>query len=214
MKSLYRVLRILLWFGAGGLILANISPYIQVARLVFADSGGNLLCTQLGVLPLVGGILRWACSGGARIVWGLGGVILWAIVQTIELLPIMDNFDIPTQLGFIKKSQDQPTVKINESDGEKLKRAKEKLNSTTDRSHTALVIISILVYMADVWMMFFWLYPPVNKLGGLDPGALIRAFLSVFGTELILLLIVLVNNVIDPTAVKNPLGKSRPAQDY
>src|SRR5512146_1630877 len=94
---LLKVLRILLGIAAGMLLVANIEPYIAITRLVFGGDASNSInvCSVLGMVPFVGGILGWGCDLVGTITYALAGFLVWAVFQIVELLPIANSFQIP-----------------------------------------------------------------------------------------------------------------------
>ena len=207
-----KFLRILLYIGAGALLLVNIEPYIAVTKLVFPDAAGGGVCGQLRYFPFLGGMAGWVCDLIAAAIYSLGGVIVWATFQTIELLPIAANFYIPFLSNYLTKLETAPQALPTPEDRESVKKVKKKLNTYVERSLSTLLAVSWIMYIADLALMC-WLYSPLNRLSELQPIALIRTLLGVFGVELVIMGITLINNILDPSTIKHPKAVQREGRE-
>jgi len=210
-----KILKFLLIVGGAFLLVANIEPYIAVTRLVFEGDGRNAVdvCAQFQGIPFIGGILAGGCGFIGATIYSLAGFIVWAVFQIVELLPIANSFQVPFLSGVLAKMQNAPQVDVNERDREAVRRVKQKHNTIVERSLGALLTFSWVMYLVDLLLMS-WLYSPLNELGELNWMALVRVLLGVFGVELVILGLTLVNNVIDPKSVKFQTSDRKPVREY
>lgn len=210
-----KILQFLLIVAAAFLLVANIEPYIAVTRLVFEGDGQNAInvCDQLRPIPFIGGLLGGGCELLGAFIYAISGFIVWAVFQIIELLPIANSFQIPFLSGVLAKMQAAPQVDENASDRKAVRHVKRKHNTIVERSLAALLTFAWVMYLVDLALMC-WLYSPLNELGELNWMALVRVLLGVFGVELVILGLTLVNNVIDPKSIKFQTSDRQEIREY
>lgn len=204
-----KFLRILLFVAAGFLLVANIEPYIAATGLIFGKSSVGNVCSTISGVAFVGGILGWICTALGSIVGGLAGFLVWAIFQAIEILPIATWFNVPFISGMLRKLQGAPQVSVDESDRESVAVMKQRHNTVVERSLSTLLAFSWLVYLVDLALMC-WLYSPLNEMGEVNWAALARTLLGVFGVEIIVLAISLLDNIIDPKTIQYRSSRHQP----
>ena len=101
-----RLLKYLLLAAGGLLLIVNIEPYIAVTQLIFSDkTSGVDVCSTIGGMPFVGGILKGGCGLIGEFAYALAGFVVWGIFQIVELLPIANSFQIPFISGVLAKLQ-------------------------------------------------------------------------------------------------------------
>ena len=210
------LLKILMWLliaALGALLVANIPPYIEATNLVFSVAGstGKSICQQLGMFPFAGGVMAWGCEIVSKVLISMGGFLVWAIFQVVELLPIVTYFNVPFLTGLVSRLQTAPQASIDASDRDSVIRAKKRLNSVIERSLSFLLTFSWVMYLVDLALMC-WLYSPINKLGNLQPLALGRVLVGVFGVEVCILIISALSNVLDQNSIQNPTAQQRPTR--
>lgn len=208
-----RILQFLLLIAGAFLLFANIEPYIAITKLVFTDSNGMDVCTTLSFIPFVGRLFAWACGLVAGTIYGLSGFIVWAVFQLIELLPIANAFNIPFLSRMVQRFQSAPQVQEEQSDRAAVRQVKRRHNTVMERSLNALLTFSWVMYLLDLGLMS-WLYTPLSELGDLDWMALIRTLLGVFGVELVVLGLTLINNIIDPATIQFAKSATKPVREY
>lgn len=208
-----RILQILLLIAGAFLLAANIEPYIAITKLVFTDGNGIDVCDTLTFIPFIGRIFAWGCGLVAGIIYGLSGFIVWAVFQIIELLPIANAFNIPFLSRMVQRFQTAPQVEEDQRDRESLRRVKRRYNTVMERSLNALLTFSWVMYILDLGLMS-WLYTPLSELGDLDWMALVRTLLGVFGVELVVLGLTLINNILDPQSIKFAKSETKPIREY
>lgn len=208
-----KLLRLALIVGGAFLLVANIEPYIAVTRLIFNDASAVNVCADLQSVPFVGGLLHWGCNLIGGVIYGLSGFLVWLIFQLIELLPIANSFNVPFLSRMLGRMKAAPQEAEEESDREALRKVKQRHNTVVERSLGALLTFSWVMYIVDLLLMA-WLYKPLNELGELDAMALVRCLLGVFGVELVVLAITLINNVIAPGKASYTTTRHQAAREY
>ena len=232
-----RLLKYLLLAAGGLLLIVNIEPYIAVTQLIFSDkTSGVDVCSTIGGMPFVGGILKGGCGLIGEFAYALAGFVVWAIFQIVELLPIANSFQIPFISGVLAKLQNAPQVQVEEEDrplreirdmdGKRyipesallkdrpaVAKTKKRLNTVVERSLGALLTFSWVMYLLDLALMS-WLYSPLNEIGELDIKALMRVLLGVFGVEIVILGLTLISNIIDPQSIKYKQAQQKPVREY
>lgn len=208
-----RLLQFLLLIAAAFLLVANIEPYIALTRLIFADNNTVDVCASVEVIPFIGRFLAWGCDLIGGVIFGASGFLVWAVFQLIELLPIANAFNIPFLSRMVHRFQSAPQVEENYGDRDSVRRLKRRHNTVVERSLNALLTFSWIMYLIDLALLS-WLYSPLNEIGDLNWMALTRTLLGVFGVELVVLGLVLINNIIDPGSVKFAKAQSREVREY
>ena len=209
-----RLLKYLLLAAGGLLLIVNIEPYIAVTQLIFSDkTSGVDVCSTIGGMPFVGGILKGGCGLIGEVAYALAGFVVWAIFQIVELLPIANSFNIPFLSNLLGRMQTAPQVQEGESDRDAVRRIKKKHNSIVERSLGALLAFSWVMYLLDLGLMS-WLYSPLSETGELDIKALARVLLGVFGVEVVILGLTLISNIIDPQSIKYQQAQQKPVREY
>lgn len=210
---MFRLLQFLLLLAGAFLLFANIEPYIALTKLVFTDSNGVDVCDTLTVIPFLGRMFAWGCGLIAGTIYGLSGFIVWALFQIVELLPIANSFNIPFLSRLVHRFQDAPQVAEYYGDRDSVRRLKRRHNTVLERSLNALLTFSWVMYIVDLGLLG-WLYSPLNEIGDLDWMALVRTLLGVFGVELVVLGLTLINNILDPKSIKFGSANTRPFREY
>jgi len=211
-----KLLRFVLIVAGAFLLFANIEPYAELVKLIFTDPSSpvaNNICTDLQTTWFIGPILGWGCGLVTSFLTGLGGFICWLLFQLIELLPIANAFNIPFLSRMLNRMKAAPQEAESESDRESVRKVKQRHNTVVERSLGALLTFSWVVYIVDLLLMS-WLYQPLSPLGELNVMGLIRVLLGVFGVELVVLAIALLNNIIDPKSVQFGTAQQREVKEY
>ena len=146
----------------GFVAIWNIAPYEAMVRAIASRFEGSALGGFLLALPLIGWGLQMM---GAFIFWVIGGFI-WALVQSIELMPIvMTNH--PGYLRSVLKAHDATPKFKEHGDDPGIVRA---LKGFYNRLPLRYLILSRRlrgwVYLFDL-LVVFAVYPPVDS-GGLE----------------------------------------------
>ena len=206
-----KLLKFLLIVGGFALMVSNIEPYLQVVELLFR--GAIDVCKPIQGFPFIGGILSSICRFAASIIIASGGYLLWAVFQIIELLPIANSFSIPFLSGLLGRLQNAPQVGNDAGDRDAIVQVKKRGNTIVERSLGALLTASWIFYILDLLLMA-WLYKPLNEVGDLNIVGLVRTLLGVFATEVIVLGVMLIDNVIDPKSIKFQEAQEKKVREY
>lgn len=201
---MYKFLRFLLWMLFGVLLLNALPPYIAFAQFIGAQVGGDV-CQSFYAVPFLGGILGTGCRAIGGWMLFIAGAALWLFVNLAELLPWMNLFSIPFLSRHIDRLRKAPQLQVDQGDREALAKAKNRFNTVVERSLQGLIILSLAVYVFDLW----WLgstYQALDEVGSINWAGLIITLVQTFGLELILVGIGMLNNSINPSMAthKNP----------
>jgi len=206
-----KLLKFLLIVGGFALMVSNIDPYLRVTELLFQGAGD--VCKPIQGFPGIGDFLVSGCRFVASIIIACGGYLLWIIFQIIELLPIANNYSIPFLSGLLGRLQNAPQVSKDAGDRDAIVQVKKRGNTIVERSLGALLTASWIFYIIDLLLMA-WLYKPLNEIGDLNIIGLVRTLLGVFATEVIILGILLIDNVIDPRRIKFQEAQQKNVREY
>jgi hypothetical protein len=139
----------------GAFIFANIKPYEMIAANFFSKIDYSYFGKVLTGIPFLGGLFK--------VIFGLFnfgmGFLLWAFVQTLELLPLV----LFGHGQFLDNSIQRSGGKrygINQNDAWEVKTAKRIGNSLNTEVLRFLILLGVAVYVCD---FFFCLsvFPPV-----------------------------------------------------
>lgn len=149
--GLYAIIIVGLYFA-----FLNISPYEKVIALMSSSVRESLIVQVLTSIPFLG----WVVQGlGKTLVWGLAAVI-WAIIQIIEILPLVIFSDDRLLLTIIQEG-DRKAYQINESDDPMLKSVKRIYNRLPLVIVRHIKFAQIFTYTVDFFLLLL-IYPPVQ----------------------------------------------------
>lgn len=149
--GLYAIIIVGLYFA-----FLNISPYEKVIALMSSSVRESLIVQVLTSIPFLG----WVVQGlGKTLVWGLAAVI-WAIIQIIEILPLVIFSDDRLLLTIIQEG-DRKAYQINESDDPMLKSVKRIYNRLPLVIVRHIKFAQIFTYTVDFFLLLL-IYPPVE----------------------------------------------------
>lgn len=83
--TLGRIAKFLLTAGIGFLMLINVQPWLDFSRAIAKQITTIPFLDSLVMIPLLGGWIEWIFANLIPIL----GVVLWGIVQIIEVLPML-----------------------------------------------------------------------------------------------------------------------------
>ncbi len=175
-----------IWFA-----YLNINPYAMVSKTVIAETIDLSLLQFISRIPIINGI---AAITGSILHW-LVGTVLWAIIQTVEVLPIVLRRDRAFMRTLINHSDHSDKFDISEDDEPTLAALKvwynQFLSLTIARARTA----ALFVYAIDFCICLL-VYPPApggfgnflfllstGQYGRLDWQNIIMLLLTLFVIE-------------------------------
>lgn len=152
------IIKVLYWLAVLAAIwfaYLNIHPYAAIARIAMAETIDLALVQFIARLPIVNGI---AAMIGSILHWFIG-IILWAVIQTVEVLPIVLRRDRAFMRTLITHSDSSEKFDITDEDEPTLAALKAWYNQfpslTLSRARTA----SLFVYAIDFCICVV-VYPP------------------------------------------------------
>jgi hypothetical protein len=89
-----RIARFLFTAGIGFLMLVNVQPWLELSKAIAKQITTIPFLNSLVSIPLLGGWVEWLVAN----IVPLLGCILWAIVQLIEVMPMLTESAIPEKL--------------------------------------------------------------------------------------------------------------------
>ncbi|MBD1925772.1 hypothetical protein H6F74_05675 [Trichocoleus sp. FACHB-90] len=166
-------------------------PYAAIARIAMSETIDSALVQFIARIPLVNGI---AAMIGSILHWFIG-VILWMIIQTVEVLPIVLRRDRAFMRTLITHSDSSEKFDITEDDEPTLAALKAWYNQfpslTIARARTA----ALFVYAIDFCICLL-VYPPApggfrnfvflmstGQYGRLDWQNIVMLLLTLFAIE-------------------------------
>lgn len=154
------IIRIMYWAAIGtGLWFCylNIFPYANAIKGILGGTTDNTLIRLIALIPIINGI---AASIGFAIHW-IVGFVLWLVLQTIQLMPIVLKRDRAFMRVMIADAANTSKFAIKEDDDPALKGLKRWYNNfpalTVSRARTW----ALGAYAVD-FVICFVQYPPVK----------------------------------------------------
>jgi hypothetical protein len=89
-----RIARFLFTAGIGFLMLINVQPWLELSKAIAKQITTIPFLDSLVAIPLLGGWIEWLFANIIPIL----GCILWAIVQLIEVMPMLTESGVPANL--------------------------------------------------------------------------------------------------------------------
>jgi hypothetical protein len=200
-------LRILYWaLVVAGIWFAylNIQPYEKVVGLLSRKAVNGAFAYLISIIPIVNGI---AAIIGKGITWILG-TILWAIIQIIEVLPlILYNHEKFVQ-NMITSADSRSRYQLKEGDDPTLKMLKRVYNGLPTSVVSNLEFLKVFTYTID-FLICITVYSPVasgkftdffpiliyGQWNKLDYSNLALAIVTLFAIEVIVSLIIWVGKL-------------------
>jgi hypothetical protein len=194
-----RIVRILYWLVVlCGLWFAylNIKPYATVIQsLLVAATPDQGLIDFIMRIPIINGV---AATIQEAIHWILG-FILWAAIQTVEILPIVLRRDRAYLRRLIQESSSKEKYQVKDTDDPALAALKKWYNRFPYLSIARSRNVALFIYAID-FLICLAVYPPVEGDFGqfvfvlttgqwqlIDWGNLALMFITLFVIELIVL---------------------------
>jgi hypothetical protein len=160
-NTLLRVTRFCLLMVGGGIIVSNAQPYINLCGMF-----GNSL-SQLGIMPflLKLPLIGWLLSGGGALSVFIAGLVLWFVLQVLEMLPVLVEDNPQMLLNLIAWASQFRTIKTTENDSESLRRLKSTYNELPTQWLDEAEKARAIGYLIDLVLVMRF-YPPI--VGGYD----------------------------------------------
>lgn len=196
-----KIVRCLYWLCvAAGIWFAflNINPYAQSAKLLIQNSLADSSLIQLiAMIPIING---FALMFGSAIHW-LIGLILWAIVQTIEIFPILLKRDRAFMRVLINENQQAEKFQILKTDDPAVAALKRWYNRFPHLTMSNARNLALFTYAID-FLVCTVVYPPckggfgqmifiliTGQWARLDWGNIASLFVTLFAVEVIVSLL-------------------------
>lgn len=93
-ETLISSARFLFSMGIGFLCLINVQPWLELARQIAKQVTAIPFLDSLVAIPLLGGWIEWLAANIISVL----GCVLWAIVQLIEVMPMLTENMISIKL--------------------------------------------------------------------------------------------------------------------
>jgi hypothetical protein len=180
---------IAIWFG-----FLNVNPYAQAVRLVVRNSTDSSLVQIIAMIPIVNG---FAFIFGSAMHW-LIGLILWGIIQTIEVFPILLKRDRAFMKVIINENQGTEKFKVDAKDDPALAALKTWYNRFPTLTMNNARNLALFTYAID-FLICTIIYPPCKGGFGqlmfilvsgqwtrLDWGNIALLMITLFAIEIII----------------------------
>lgn len=89
-----RISRFLFTAGIGFLMIINVQPWLELSKAIAKQITTIPFLDSLVAIPLLGGWVEWIFANLIPIL----GCVLWAIVQLIEVMPMLTESSVPANL--------------------------------------------------------------------------------------------------------------------
>ena len=193
-----KIVKVLYWLCvAAGIWFAflNINPYAQAVKLVVRDSTSDSSLVQIiAMIPIVNG---FAALLGSAMHW-LIGLILWGIIQTIEVFPILLKRDRAFMKTIINENNQAEKFKVDAKDDPALAALKIWYNRFPTLTMSNARNLALFTYAID-FLICTIIYPPCKGGFGqlmfilvsgqwtrLDWGNIALLMITLFAIEIII----------------------------
>ena len=193
-----KVVKVLYWLCiAAGIWFAflNINPYAQAVRLIIRNSISDTSLVQIiAMIPIVNG---FAALLGSAMHW-LIGLILWGIIQTIEVFPTLLKRDRAFMKVIINENQGAEKFKVDAKDDPALAALKNWYNRFPTLTMSNARNLALFTYAID-FLICTVVYPPCKGGFGqlifilvsgqwtrLDWGNIALLMITLFAIEIII----------------------------
>lgn len=193
-----KIVKVLYWLCvAAGIWFAflNINPYAQAVKLVVRDSTSDSSLVQIiAMIPIVNG---FAALLGSAMHW-LIGLILWGIIQTIEVFPILLKRDRAFMKTIINENNQAEKFKVDAKDDPALAALKIWYNRFPTLTMSNARNLALFTYAID-FLICTIIYPPCKggfgqlmfilvsgQWTGLDWGNIALLMITLFAIEIII----------------------------
>ena len=193
-----KVVKILYWLCvAAGIWFAflNINPYAQAVRLIIRNSTSDTSLVQIiAMIPIVNG---FAALLGSAMHW-LIGLILWGIIQTIEVFPTLLKRDRAFMKVIINENQGAEKFKVGKDDDPAIAALKNWYNRFPTLTMSNARNLALFTYAID-FLICTVVYPPCKGGFGqlmfilvsgqwtrLDWGNIALLMITLFAIEIII----------------------------
>lgn len=181
----------------------NIGPYEMAVRFVASKLESSALMDFLAWLPLLGAIIY----GVGRVWLWLIGAFVWAVIQLIELMPMLMTNNPDYVRGMLNSYEVSPKFTIRQDDPGHVKSLKKFYNVLPLRFLIMARRMRGLVYVLDM-IINLAVFPPVEEggigrfffllgtgqWGELDWGNIILAIVTIVAVETIVKITLIVNH--------------------
>ncbi|MBD2019925.1 hypothetical protein H6F43_06955 [Leptolyngbya sp. FACHB-36] len=151
-------MKVLYWLCvAAGLWFAylNIAPYAQAVQFILSNVTDTSLMQVLMSLWVIGPILRFFNTAGHWVI----GVILWGIIQTIKVFPIILKHDRSFMRTVLSESEQAHRFPIHETDDPTAKALKSWYNRFPMLTISTARTWALFAYVVD-FLICITIYPP------------------------------------------------------
>jgi len=152
------VIKWLYWLSiAAGIWFAylNIAPYAEIVKRIMLAGTDTTLIRLIASIPLINGIVA---SVGTAAHWIIG-LMLWAIIQTIEVFPLVLQRDRAFMRTLIQHSESHQKFQIKDNDDPALASLKRWYNLFPSLTIRRARNAALFVYTID-FLICITLYPP------------------------------------------------------
>jgi len=183
----------------------NTKPYIEFVRMfASADEGFASPLVQFFMkFPPIAAIANFI----GDTVTGVIGLLLWLVIQAIEVLPMVINQNKRLMQGYIADAQTSDQFEVYDHDDPFLAKLKETYNRIPTRAMRVLRKMRLFVYALD-FLICLWIYPPVDggfdslmlvlatgQLGQLNIPNCVLLLSSLFAIEILLIVLFIVGDI-------------------
>ncbi|MEH2201238.1 hypothetical protein [Nostoc sp.] len=140
-----------IWFA-----YLNIQPYATAVKMIISGAAADTALLQLIYsIPLIG---PTAATVGTALHW-LVGLVIWVVVQTVEVFPIILKRDRAFMRTLINNAQSADKFEIRENDDPALAALKRWYNAFPTLTMTTARNLALFVYAIDFCFCAL-VYPP------------------------------------------------------
>jgi hypothetical protein len=160
-SKILRGARFALLMVIGGIVLSNARPYIDICAMLGTSFGSLGIMPFLLKVPLLG----WLLSTGGALLAFVAGILLWFVLQTLQMLPVLLQDSPAMMIALIAWAGQFKAVKITNNDSEAMIALKQSFNALPTKWLNDANSARAIGYLVDLLLVGRF-YPPI--VGGYD----------------------------------------------
>jgi hypothetical protein len=164
LRAAFQLLKALAIGLAVGIAWLNIQPYVQLMLWLSPSKHSATIQFLVGV-PIVG----WLITQAGWLIAIVGAVIVWAVIQMIELLPDLlknDRENLKYTINSYRQQNSGTSIESNDDEPEVIRRLIKFYNDLPTKWLKAVFQSQSVAFVADFVLSVLY-YPPLLK--GVDP---------------------------------------------
>lgn len=159
-KNIQSIFLVLLFAVAGVLIFMNVRPYIEVAEMLIVPSLAKIgFLNLLTEIPIIGMLFNWLFETLGRFTASIIGTIVWGLVQTAQIAPLVWRADLDVLGSSIRGVQGHKNFELKAEENPAVTKLKRLHNEAPQRFVRFWDRASLISYLVEL-VICGYRFPP------------------------------------------------------